>query len=130
MSNPTSEPDEHPLESIRRLMRTLQQRATDRPAGSYTTKLLEGGPEKIGAKIREEAEELIEAAAETDDAGREHFVYEAGDLIYHALVLMAWRGVDVDEVAVELARREGRSGLAEKASRSQASSGNQSASEQ
>ena len=108
---------EHPLEPIQRLMQTLQQRADDRPAGSYTTKLLDGGAVKIGGKIREEAEELIEAADEPGDAGREHFVYEAGDLIYHALVLLAWRGVDIEEVAAELGRREGTSGLVEKANR-------------
>ena len=105
------------LEPLTRLMRTLQERAESRPAGSYTTKLLDGGPEKIGKKILEEAHELIEAASEEGDAGREHFVYEAGDLIYHALVLLAWKGVDLDEVAAELARREGTSGLVEKANR-------------
>jgi len=105
------------LQPIARLMATLRQRAATRPAGSYTTKLLDGGVEKIGGKIREEAAELIEAASEEGDQGREHFVYEAGDLIYHTLVLLAWRGVDLDEVASELARREGTSGLVEKASR-------------
>ncbi len=110
-------------------MQTLHQRAADLPAGSYTTKLLAGGPEKIGAKILEEAEELIESAGESEDAGREHFLYEAGDLIYHALVLLAWRGVDIDEVAAELARREGTSGLVEKSNRSKPSSENQSTNE-
>ena len=105
------------LQPIARLMATLRERAETRPAGSYTTKLLEGGAEKIGSKITEEAAELIEAASEEGDRGREHFVYEAGDLIYHTLVLLAWRGVDIGEVATELARREGTSGLAEKASR-------------
>lgn len=105
------------LEPISRLMQTLRERAESRRSGSYTTTLLEGGPAKIGGKIREEAEELIEAADEPGEAGREHFVYEAGDLIYHTLVLLAWRGVDVDEVAEELARREGTSGLDEKAQR-------------
>ncbi len=85
--------------------------------GSYTTKLLDGGAEKIGAKILEEANELIEAAGEPGQAGRDHFVYEAGDLVYHTLVLLAWKGVDLDEVAAELARREGTSGLVEKANR-------------
>jgi phosphoribosyl-ATP pyrophosphohydrolase len=116
---------DHPLEPIQRLMLTLRERASDRPAGSYTTKLLDGGPEKIGGKIREEAEELIEAASEEGDAGREHFVYEAGDLIYHTLVLLAWRGVELDEVAAELGRREGTSGLVEKANRSNAASENE-----
>ena len=105
------------LDSLTRLMQTLQARAEQRPAGSYTTKLMEGGAPKIGSKIREEAEELIEAAAELGDEGREHFIYEAGDLIYHTMVLLAWRGVDLQEVADELARREGTSGLVEKASR-------------
>lgn len=98
-------------------METLRERAASRPAGSYTTKLLDGGPEKIGAKILEEAGEMIEAAGEPGEAGRDHFVYEAGDLIYHALVLLAWKGVELDEVAAELARREGTSGLVEKANR-------------
>ena len=78
---------------------------------------MDGGASKIGSKIREEAEELIEAAVEAGDEGREHFVYEAGDLIYHTMVLLAWRGVDLQEIAEELARREGTSGLVEKASR-------------
>lgn len=110
-------PDEHALESLRRLMQTLHQRASERPAGSYTTRLLEGGVAKIGEKLREEAEELLEAAHEPGRDGRDHFIHEAGDLLYHTLVLLAWRGVDLDEVAAELARREGTSGLAEKAGR-------------
>ena len=113
------------LEPLARLMRTLRERADSRPAGSYTTKLLDGGPEKIGGKILEEARELIESADEPGQAGRDHFVYEAGDLIYHALVLLAWRGVDLDEVAAELARREGTSGLVEKANRSSKTSADQ-----
>ncbi|MAI70808.1 MAG: phosphoribosyl-ATP diphosphatase [Rhodopirellula sp.] len=105
------------LESLTRLMQILQERAEKRPPGSYTTKLMEGGAAKIGSKIREEAEELIEAAGETGDEGRQHFIYEAGDLLYHTMVLLAWRGVDLQEIAQELARREGTSGLVEKASR-------------
>ena len=113
-----SESTPHPLAPLGRLMTTLTERAASRPAGSYTTKLLEGGPGKIGDKIREEAEELIEAAGEEGEEGRDHAIYEAGDLIYHTLVMLAYRGITLDEVAAELARREGTSGLAEKASRS------------
>lgn len=102
---------------LRRLMQTLAERAETRPAGSYTTKLMEAGTGKIGDKILEEARELIEAAEEPGDAGREHFVYEAGDLIFHTLVMLAYRGVDLDEIAAELGRREGKSGLVEKADR-------------
>jgi phosphoribosyl-ATP pyrophosphohydrolase len=98
-------------------MQTLAERAETRPAGSYTTKLMEAGTVKIGDKILEEARELIEAAEEPGEAGREHFVYEAGDLIYHTLVMLAYRGVDLDEIAAELGRREGTSGLVEKANR-------------
>tara|TARA_A100001391_G_scaffold86168_1_gene56553 strand:- start:663 stop:1025 length:363 start_codon:yes stop_codon:yes gene_type:complete len=105
------------LAPLDRLMATLTRRAAERPSGSYTTKLLDGGAAAIGAKIREEAEELIEAAAESGQDGRNHTVYEAGDLIYHTLVMLAWRGISLDEVAAELARREGTSGLAEKAAR-------------
>lgn len=105
------------LESLSRLMQTLHDRAKQLPEGSYTTKLLQGGSAKIGGKILEEARELIEAADEQGQQGRDHFVYEAGDLIYHTLVMLAWRGVDLEEVAAELARREGTSGLVEKASR-------------
>lgn len=105
------------LEPLDRLIATLLERAKTLPEGSYTTKLMLGGTAALGRKLREEAEEMIQAADEPGDAGRAHFVYEAGDLLYHALALMAYRGVTLDEVADELARREGTSGLAEKASR-------------
>ena len=78
---------------------------------------MDAGSEKIGEKILEEARELIDAAEESGEAGREHFVYEAADLIYHTLVMLAFRGVDLAEVATELQRREGTSGLVEKANR-------------
>ncbi len=106
-----------PLDPLARLMQTLLERAEARPAGSYTTRLLDGGTQKMGGKILEEAAELIEAAEEPGQAGRDHFVYEAADLVYHTMVLLAWRGVNLGEVAAELARREGTSGLVEKASR-------------
>ena len=103
------------------LEETIRQRAAelseDAESKSYTAKLLRGGSAKIGPKVTEEAAELVEAADEAGDAGREHFVYEAGDLIYHTLVLLRWRGVELSEVEEELARRFGISGLAEKASR-------------
>ncbi len=112
---PTTMPQS--LEPLDRLIRTLLDRAQTLPPGSYTTKLMQGGTAELGRKLREEAEEMIEAADEPGDEGRAHFVYEAGDLLYHALALMAYRGVTLDEVAAELARREGTSGLVEKASR-------------
>ena len=114
---------------LQRLMQTLAERAQTRPAGSYTTKLMEAGTGKIGEKILEEGRELIEAADEPGDAGREHFVYEAGDLIYHTLVMLAYRGVGLDEVAAELGRREGTSGLVEKENRTKAKTDEETPSE-
>jgi len=84
---------------------------------SYTAKLLAGGIKKIGGKILEEAAELVEAAGELEEAGRQHTISEAGDLLYHTLVLLAARDVRLSEVEAELARRFGVSGLEEKASR-------------
>ena len=104
-------------EVFNRLIEKLGQRAVEMPEGSYTTKLLRGGAEKIGAKVMEEAGEVVEAAGEEGDAGKEHFTYEVGDLLYHLFVLMVWRGISLDDVARELARREGTSGIAEKESR-------------
>lgn len=107
----------NPSDGLQRLMQTLHQRAQNRPPNSYTTKLIDGGPEKLGAKIFEEAQELLDAAIEPGEVGREHFVYEAADLLFHTMVLLAWRGVDIQEVVLELQRREGTSGLVEKAQR-------------
>lgn len=106
------------LAILPRLMETIQTRFRERPEGSYTTKLFQGGVAKIGAKITEEAAEVVEAAAEPGDAGKEHLIYEAGDLVYHLMVMLASRGVSLDEVAQELARREGVGGLVEKQQRS------------
>lgn len=86
---------------------------------SYTAKLLAGGVEKIGRKIVEEAAEVVEAAGEPDEAGRQHTIAEAGDVLYHLMVLMAHRQIKLSEVESELARRFGMSGLEEKASRPQ-----------
>lgn len=110
-------PSTHPLQPLLSLMETLQTRARELPEGSYTTRLIRGGVGKIGEKVMEEAGEMIEAASETGDEGRQHFIYEAGDLLYHTMVLLAQQGVSIDEVATELGRREGVSGLEEKASR-------------
>ena len=100
-----------------RLMAVINDRKGESPDESYTAKLLAGGSEKIGSKVTEEAAELVEAAAESGDEGRDHFVYEAADLLYHTMVLLAWRDVPLDEVRGELGRRFGVSGLEEKASR-------------
>mgnify|MGYP000497042303 CR=1 FL=1 len=76
-----------------------------------------GGVPKIGAKITEEAAEVVEAAGEPGSEGQAHLVREAADLLYHLMVLLAHREVRLDEVESELARRFGISGIDEKASR-------------
>jgi len=101
---------------LSRLMAVIDQRNADRPAGSYTTKLLNLGIEAISAKVREEAEEVIEAAA-NGAAGKGRVVHEAADLVYHVLVLLAACDTNLAAVEAELARRFGVSGLEEKESR-------------
>ena len=103
--------------AIDALEETIRQRAATPSEKSYTSRLLEGDLAVLGGKVLEEAAELVEAATEEGNDGREHFVYEAGDVLYHVLVLLRRRGVDFAEVEAELARRFGVSGLEEKASR-------------
>jgi phosphoribosyl-ATP pyrophosphohydrolase len=79
--------------------------------------LLAGGVPKIGAKIVEEAAELVEAAGEPGQAGHDHFVREVGDLFYHLLVMLCHKKCTLHDVEAELARRFGVSGIEEKASR-------------
>ena len=106
------------MRPLDQLEETIRQRQLAGEADkSYTAKLLAGGVAKIGPKVTEEAAEVVEAAAEPDEAGREHTIREAADVIYHLMVLLAVRGVKLDEVEAELARRFGMSGLEEKASR-------------
>ena len=101
-------------------MEVIDDRKANPPARSYTTSLFQGGVGRIGAKIGEEAAEVVEAASEEGDQGRAHLAHEAADLIYHLLVMLSYRGVALREVEDELARRFGISGLDEKASRSTA----------
>ncbi len=84
---------------------------------SYTAELLAGGVDMIGQKVTEEAAEVVEAAGQPGVAGREHTIHEAADLLYHLLVLLAARHIGLEEVEAELAKRQGVSGLEEKASR-------------
>ena len=106
-----------PLDQLEQTIRA-RQLAGDADK-SYTAKLLAGGVAKIGPKVTEEAAEVVEAAAEPGESGREHTIREAADVLYHLMVLLAVRGVKLYEVEGELARRFGMSGLDEKASRGQ-----------
>ncbi|MGH7139518.1 MAG: phosphoribosyl-ATP diphosphatase [Pirellulales bacterium] len=106
-----------PQTVLARLMATILDRKTNPAEKSYTAKLLAGGVPAIGGKITEEAAEVVEAAGEPVDEGRQHLVREAADLVYHLLVMLAHRDAGLADVEAELARRFGISGLEEKASR-------------
>jgi phosphoribosyl-ATP pyrophosphohydrolase len=102
----------HALESV------IAERKANPPAKpSYVVKLLQGGVPAIGAKVVEEAAEVVEAADEPGDDGRAHLVREVADLFFHALVLLGRRDVALAEVEAELGRRFGIGGIEEKESR-------------
>ena len=84
---------------------------------SYVASLLEKGAPKIGAKIIEEAAEVVEAATEPGDDGREHLVKEVADLWFHTMVLLGHARIDLSEIEAELGRRFGIGGHDEKAAR-------------
>ncbi len=92
----------------------IRERRTGDPATSYIAKLTAKGRAKIAQKLGEEAVEAAIAAVQDDRAG---LTGEAADLIFHLLVLLADTGLSLDHVRAELARREGISGIDEKASR-------------
>ncbi|MDR1648159.1 MAG: phosphoribosyl-ATP diphosphatase [Zoogloeaceae bacterium] len=99
-----------------RLAATFAARKNADPKTSYTARLFARAPDAILKKIGEEAAELILASK---DGKREDIVYEAADVLFHTLMLLSFHGLSMREVAAELARREGISGIAEKAARPQ-----------
>ena len=87
-------------------------------ATSYVAQLLQRGPDAFLKKIGEEATELVIASKNAEHGGaRERVVSEAADLWFHTLVALAWHDLGAEDVLAELARREGVSGLEEKARR-------------
>lgn len=98
-----------------RLAQTLEARKQADPQSSYVAKLYHKGLDAILKKVAEEAAETIMAAK---DGVREKIIYETADLWFHSMVLLAQQGIHPDEILNELARREGLSGIVEKASRS------------
>jgi phosphoribosyl-ATP pyrophosphohydrolase/phosphoribosyl-AMP cyclohydrolase len=99
---------------LARLEATLEARKHATGKSSYTKSLYDAGAARIGAKIREEADELsLAVEAETDD----RVVSEAADVLYHLIVGLRWRSIPLRRVLAELARREGTSGHQEKAAR-------------
>lgn len=96
------------------LVATIAARAEADPGSSWTAKLLAQGPEKCAEKFGEEAIEAVIEAVRGDSAA---LTAEAADVLFHLLVMLQSRGVAFDDVMSELARRQGQSGLAEKAAR-------------
>lgn len=101
-------------EILSRLAETLEDRKNADPASSYVAKLYAKGLDSILKKIGEEATETVIAAKDGDKA---QIIYEMADLWFHSMVLLAQQGLHPDDVLAELARREGLSGLVEKAGR-------------
>jgi phosphoribosyl-ATP pyrophosphohydrolase len=99
---------------LRDLAATIAARKGADPDSSWTAKLLAKGPEKCAEKFGEEAVEAIIEAVKGD---RDRLTSEAADVLYHLLVMLAARDVTLADVEAELARREGTSGIAEKAAR-------------
>ncbi len=99
---------------LTRLAETIDSRKGANPSSSWTAKLLAKGPEKCAEKFGEEAVEAIIEAVKGD---RERLTSEAADVLYHLLVMLAARDVSLADVLAELERREGTSGIEEKAGR-------------
>lgn len=104
------------MDTLTRLEATIAQRLGASPETSYVAKLHAKGLAKIAQKLGEEATEAVIAALAGDE---DELVGEAADVIFHLMVLLAEKGVGLDKVLAELDRREGTSGLAEKAARSE-----------
>ena len=103
------------MERFDQLLATIIQRRSGDPATSYVAKLTAKGRPKMAQKLGEEAVEVVIAAISDDKAG---LVSESADLMFHLAVLLADAGLSFDDVRAELERREGVSGVEEKAKRS------------
>lgn len=102
-------------EVLNRLAELLEARKSADPTSSYVAKLYSKGIDSILKKVGEEAAETIIAAK---NGNKEDIIYETADLWFHTLIMLANAGLKPEDVLNELARREGLSGLVEKASRS------------
>jgi phosphoribosyl-ATP pyrophosphohydrolase len=100
---------------LQELYKVVLERKVNPSDNSYTSSLLTKGIDKVLKKLGEEATELVIAGK---GGKRSEIIYEAADLFYHSLVLLAYHDIELDEVLAELRGRFGTSGLEEKASRS------------
>ncbi|MDY0107167.1 MAG: phosphoribosyl-ATP diphosphatase [Giesbergeria sp.] len=109
------------LDTLARVAATIESRKAVHggdPEASYVARLLHKGPDAFLKKIGEEATEVVMAAKDVDHgADRAKLVYEVADLWFHSLIALAHYGLGPADVLAELQRREGTSGLAEKAAR-------------
>ena len=99
---------------LERLDLTIQRKTTESPNQSHTAKLLKKGTEKCAEKFGEEAIELIVASVKKK---KKEIIGEAADTLYHMLVLLRSKNISINEVLIELASREGISGIEEKRQR-------------
>lgn len=104
------------MNTLTRLEAAIAARRNASPETSYVAHLHAKGIKKIAQKLGEEATEAVIAALAGDEA---ELVGEAADVLFHLLVLLGAKGISLDQVMAELDRREGTSGLVEKASRSE-----------
>lgn len=102
------------MDRFDQLLATIIERRSADPASSYVAKLTAKGRAKLAQKLGEEAVETVIAAMADDKAG---LVSESADLMFHLAVLLADMGLSFDDIRTELARREGVSGIDEKAGR-------------
>ncbi len=93
------------MESLGEVFKIIKDRKVNPKADSYVSSLFERGENKILEKVGEEATELI-IASKGDS--RDEIIYEASDLIFHVMVLLGYKGIELGEVSEELARRKNR----------------------
>lgn len=99
---------------LKSLATTIEARKSADPESSWTARLLSAGPEKTAEKFGEEA---VEAVIEAVRGDKDRLTEEAADVLYHLLVMLASRDVALDDVLTVLQKRQGTSGLDEKANR-------------
>ncbi|WP_295625227.1 phosphoribosyl-ATP diphosphatase [uncultured Nitrosomonas sp.] len=99
---------------LSRLAQTIESRKLAETNSSYVAKLFQGGQDKILKKIAEESAETIIASK---DGNTDQIIYETADLWFHCMILLSFHKLSPDDVLKELERREGVSGIQEKASR-------------
>jgi phosphoribosyl-ATP pyrophosphohydrolase/phosphoribosyl-AMP cyclohydrolase len=92
----------NPILFLSELQDFIEKRKEEMPEGSYTTKLFSDGTNRIAQKVGEEALETVIEATSGDGA---HLAYEASDLIYHLIVLLTQKGMRIEDIAAELAKR-------------------------